>query len=259
MDDFDDIKVQKIGHIQVIELDRPPHNYFDNALIKAIADRCEAGDRDDTVRVNLLCANGKSFCAGADFTANQPTTAEGRRAQARDLYGHGLRIFRTRKPIVAAVQGHAIGGGLGVALTADFRIATPETSFAANFTRIGFHPGFALTATLPDLIGRNRALDMMVSGRRVRGPEALSWGLCNKLVPLDDLRQAAFDHAMALAEAAPLAVVMTRETVRAKLLERIAAHLDQELDAQSILRETEDFAEGVAATAARRQPAFKGR
>lgn len=254
-----DVNVSRSDHIQTIELNRPPHNYFDRALIALIAAALEAADADDAVRVTLLCANGKSFCAGADFTGKQPETPEERRADSRALYDQGLRMFAVRKPIVAAVQGHVIGGGLGLAVAADFRVATPETSFSANFTRLGFHPGFGLTVTLPDLVGTMRASLMMLTGRRVKGEEAYRIGLCDVLASAETLREEAAGLAREIATSSPLGVKSTRETLRRGLVDKVAAQLERELDEQSWLRETEDFAEGVRANAERRAANFQCR
>lgn len=254
-----DLLLSRAGHVQIVEINRPPHNYFDKELLALIADALEAADADSDVRVTLLCANGRSFCAGADFTRSQPETPEARRADSRQLYDQGIRMFRCRKPIVAAVQGHAIGGGLGVALAADFRVATPETSFSANFTRLGFHPGFGLTITLPALIGQSQASLLMLTGRRVKGEEARRMGLCDVLASSETLRDEALSLAREIAESSPLGVISTRETLRLGLVERIEERLKRELDEQSWLRETEDFAEGVRAVAERRPANFQAR
>jgi len=254
-----DLLLSRVGHVQVAEINRPPHNYFNRQLMTLIACAVEEADADPGVRVTLLCANGKSFCAGADFSGPQPETPEQRRADSRALYNEGIRIFRANKPIVAAVQGHAIGGGLGVALAADYRVATPETSFSANFTRLGFHPGFGVTITLPELVGPSRASLLMLTGRRVKGEEAYRIGLCEALVPMENLRDEAMKLAQEIAQSAPLAVKSTRATLRAGLAERVEERLKHELDEQSWLRETEDFAEGVRANAERRVTNFHAR
>ncbi len=147
---FPDLNVT-IGddYVATVEIDRPPHNYFDHKLIASLADAFTALDEDDGCRASVLCSNGKSFCAGANFTGPRETeTAPGQ------LYREAVRLFESKTPVVAAVQGAAIGGGLGLALMPDFRVAAPEARFAANFSRLGFHQGFGLSVTLPALVGQ---------------------------------------------------------------------------------------------------------
>ena len=140
------IGVSTAGHVTTVEIRRPPNNFFDRDLIEEIAVAFEAADADPQVRALVLAAQGKAFCAGADFSRREVGDA-GQGAARKHLYKEAIRLFRTRKPIVAAVQGAAIGGGLGLACMADFRVTCPEGRFSANFTRLGFHPGFGLTAT----------------------------------------------------------------------------------------------------------------
>ena len=170
-----------------------------------------------------------------------------------------MRLFSAKTPVVAAVQGAAVGGGLGLALTADFRVGAPEARFAANFVKLGIHPGFGLTVTLPNLIGQQTANLMFLTGRRIKGEEALALGLIDQLVPLDEVRSAANAMAAEIAENAPLAIGSVRATVRQGLAERIAAATDHELAEQQWLRATEDAAEGIRAVAERRPGNFHGR
>jgi enoyl-CoA hydratase/carnithine racemase len=144
-------------------------------------------------------------------------------------------------------------------VSADFRVTCPEARFSANFTKLGFHPGFGLTATLPELIGRNNAELMFYTSRRVTGEEAYRWGLANDLVPQDQVRSAAMKLAQEIAECSPLGLVSTRATMRAGLAERVLAATNHELVEQNRLRSTEDFKEGVKATAERRIANFRGR
>jgi enoyl-CoA hydratase/carnithine racemase len=170
MTSYADIGVETAGQLGTIEIRRPPNNFFDRDLIQQIADAAEAFDRDPNVRVVVLTAQGKNFCAGADF-ANRPetgTTSEQGGGFKKHLYKEGIRLFRTKKPIVAAVQGAAIGGGLGLALMADFRVTCQEARFSANFTRMGFHPGFGLTVTLPRLVGPQKAALLFSTRETVR-------------------------------------------------------------------------------------------
>ena len=256
-----DIGVAREGHVATVEIRRPPSNFFDNALIGEIADAFEALDTDSQCRAIVLAAQGKAFCAGADLT-NRPSTGsaeEGAGGVAKHLYQEGLRLFRTRKPIIAAVQGAAVGGGLGLAVMADFRVTCAEARFSANFTRLGFHPGFGLTVTLPRLIGPQKAALMFYTARRIPGDEAVRMGLADVLVPQADVRTAATALAQEIAEAGPLAIMATRETLRRGLVDAIEAATERELVEQERLRRTADFKEGVKATAERRLPNFVGR
>src|SRR5882724_9029919 len=266
MSKFTDIGVEKHGHVGLIEIRRPPLNFFDVSLINQIADALEEFDKDIEIRASVLAAQGKAFCAGANF--NDPARQEQEERAKSDpasnlpinhLYVQAVRIFRNKKPIVAAIHGAAIGGGLGLAVSADFRVACPEARFSANFTKLGFHPGFGLTTTLPELIGKNNAELMFYTSRRVTGEEAYRWGLANVLVPQEQVRSEAMKLAAEIAECSPLGLVSTRATMRAGLADRVLAATNHELVEQTKLRATEDFKEGVKATAERRVANFKGR
>lgn len=256
-----DIAVSREGHVATIEIRRPPLNFFDLTLIRDIADALDAIDADPQIRAVMLCAEGKAFCAGADFSS--PASATPADTELLDTTGHlyleAVRIFRCKKPIVAAVQGAAIGGGLGLAMAADFRVASPEARFAANFTRLGFHPGFGLTVTLPEIVGKNNAELMFYTSRRVGGEEACRMGLANILTNQETLRQTAHSLAAEIAECSPLGLLSTRATMRAGLAERVHAATLHELAEQERLRQTADFAEGVRSTAERRPGNFIGR
>ena len=253
---FKDIGVSTEGHVGIVEIQRPPHNFFDNSLINQIADAFEAFDKDMNVRAYVLCAQGKSFCAGADF-ANRPQT--GAAESGKHLYKEATRLFRYKKPSIAAVQGAAIGGGLGLAVMPDFRVTCAEGRFAANFTRLGFHPGFSLTFTLPRLVGQQKANLMFYTGRRIGGEEAVAWGLADLLVPLADVRKAAIGLATEIAESAPLALQSTRETMRRGFADGAEAATERELTEQDWTRKTEDFKEGIKAYAEKRVGNWKGR
>jgi enoyl-CoA hydratase/carnithine racemase len=268
MTKFTDIGVEKVGHVGTIEIRRPPLNFFDISLINQIADALEEFDRDIEIRASVLSAQGKAFCAGANFNDPARKEQEDRAAKGdpadglgpiNHLYIQAVRIFRAKKPIVAAVHGAAIGGGLGLAVAADFRITCPEARFAANFTKLGFHPGFGLTTTLPELVGQNNAELIFYTSRRVTGEEACRMGLANECVPQDQVRPVAMKLAQEIAECSPLGLLSTRATMRAGLADRVMAATNHELSEQTRLRATEDFKEGVKATEERRVANFKGR
>jgi enoyl-CoA hydratase/carnithine racemase len=263
MGPFEDIGVEMDGHVATIEIRRPPHNFFDIALIQEIAGALEALDENGDIRAVVLAAHGKSFCAGANFGDGSTLDEQGQRpgelnheSAVRHLYLEGNRLFRTKKPIIAAVHGAAVGGGLGLAMVADFRVTCPEARFSANFTRLGFHPGFGLTVTLPAVVGPTKAALMFYTSRRVTGEEAFAIGLADVLVPQAGVRSAALQLASEIVENSPLGLIATRATMRGDLADRVLRATEHELVEQTRLRKTADFKEGVAAVAERRVPKF---
>ena len=251
-----DVRVTTEGHVGVAEICRAPNNFFDIPLIREIAGAFEAFDADANIRSIVLCAEGKNFCAGADFSSPARNTVGSQ--QEGHLYQQAVRLFRAEKPVVAAVQGAAVGGGLGLTLVADFRVASPESRFTANFNRLGFHPGFGMSITLPRVIGVQKAAMLFYTGRRIGGDEAHAIGLVDVLVPPAELRTAALRLAIEIAQSAPIAVMATRRTLRRGLADEIAAMTDHELAEQQIHFETGDFKEGVKAMTERRLPVFQG-
>ncbi|MFS8198360.1 enoyl-CoA hydratase/isomerase family protein [Streptomyces sp. CWNU-52B] len=255
----DGLRVDLAGHVAVVELRRPPANFFDEGLVRAVADAVTGLGDDPRCRVIVLCSEGKHFCAGADFGDDGDFTAASRPETSGRLYREAVRIFRAPKPIVAAVQGAAVGGGLGLACAADFRVTEPGGRFAANFSQLGFHPGFGLSVTLPRIVGVQKAADLFYSGRRVRGTEAVDIGLADRLTEPGTVRTAAVEWAQEIARSAPLAVRSVRATLRAGLADEVEAAVAHELREQQRLWSTEDSAEGIAAGLARRAPRFTGR
>ena len=236
--------------MMLVEFSRPPHNHFDGALIGQIADAYEELERSGVCRAIVLCSEGKNFCAGANFAGKNP--AEG------DLYKQAVRMFAAGLPVVAAVQGAAIGGGLGVALSADFRVASPDSRFSANFARLGIHHGFGITVTLPLVVGAQHALELLYTGARLTGEDAHRIGLCDRLVASDRLREEAITLASEIAASAPLAVRSIRQTMRGDLADRIRHATAHEAAEQAKQWGSNDFREGVSATAERRPPHFTG-
>lgn len=238
-------------HVALLEIRRPPHNHASEELLRDLADALERIDADPALRCTVLAAEGRVFCAGADFSGGAQDPAA--------FYVQAMRLFRTAKPVVAAVQGAAIGAGLGLAVAADFRVTCPEARWSANFNRLGFHPGFGLSVTLARLVGPQQAARLFYLGPRIDGNEAVRIGLADELVAADQVRTAALALAGEIALSAPLAVTSTRATLRRGLadeIERVNRH-ERELQQQHYA--TEDFREGVRAMAERRAPRFAGR
>jgi 2-(1,2-epoxy-1,2-dihydrophenyl)acetyl-CoA isomerase len=249
---FGDVSVRlDDGHVAEVELHRPPANYFDAILLNGVVDAV-AWAAAHGGRAVVLCAEGKHFCAGLDFgTTDKPAPDA-----LANLYATAGRFIDGPLPVVAAVQGSAIGGGLGLALAADFRVAAPSSRFSANFARLGFHQGFGISLTLPAVVGSQRALELLTTGIRIGGDEALAIGLVDRLD--DDPRTGAHALAAEVAASAPQAVRSIRTTMRADLVHRFAAMVDHERMEQTRLMDTADFREGIAASMDRRPPEFTG-
>lgn len=258
MQQFGDVYLEAEGHVTVVEIRRPPHNFFDAVLIGSLADALEYLDGVDACRAVVLAARGRAFCAGADFQSQTGRdlfdASSGHRAD--DLYRHAVRLFRTRKPVVAAVQGPAVGGGLGLSLVADFRVICEHTRFAANFVQLGVHAGFGITQVLPRIVGNQNASLLLLTGRRIGPEEAMAMGLGDVLSTAERIREDAVALAGEIAEAAPLAVESTRQTLRQGLAEAVEVQLQREFAEQIRLARTRDHAEGKRAVAERRRGEF---
>jgi len=250
-----EIRISHDAHVALVEFAAPPHNFASIALITDLADALSGLDADPDCRAVVLASSGSSFCAGADFNAGGAT-------QERDpsaFYSQAMRLFDTAKPIVAAVHGAAIGAGLGLALIADFRVTCKQARLSANFNRLGIHPGFGMSVTLPRLVGAQQAARLFYTGRRLSGDEAVALGLADALA--EDgahVRPLAQAWAKEIAGSAPLAVQATRQTLRAGLAQSVREVNQRELAIQRDQFVTQDFREGVAAMAERREPVFIG-
>jgi len=248
------VSVTKQGNVAVVEFNRPPNNHANAELLLELADTFEALDADKDVRALVLCSDGKNFCAGADFTGQGNTSTPN--SEVSQFYVAAARMFGSKKPVVCAVQGAAVGAGLGLALVGDFRVAGADARFSANFVKLGFHPGFGLTYTLPRLIGTQKASLVLLTGERFKADEALKMGLAD--IVSDDPRADAIGLATEIAANAPLAVQATRATLRGEIAAAVKAQTDHELKEQTWLRATADFAEGVKAVSERRAGNFTG-
>jgi 2-(1,2-epoxy-1,2-dihydrophenyl)acetyl-CoA isomerase len=242
-------------HVATLEFSRPPSNFFSVRLISQIADACDKLAADPRCRAIVLCSAGRVFCAGADFSDSHAVGSPG----GGHLYDYAVRLFEQPLPVVAAVQGAAIGGGLGLAMAADFRVAVPEARFAANFALLGIHHGFALSVTLPASVGQQAALDMLYTGRRISGEEAHALGLADRLAEPGEARAQAHALAAQIAAAAPLAIRSIRATMRGRLADEARAAMARERAEQERLMQTADWKEGVAAVSGRRPASFTGR
>ena len=251
-----DIEVTLDNHVGIVEIKRPPNNHFDSQLITSIADSFDNLDQNSECRCIVLCSEGRHFCAGANFGKDRDM--HDKTDPYSELYKQAVRLFRNKKPVIASVQGGAIGGGLGLSLVADFRIGCSESRFSANFSMLGFHQGFGTTVTLPRVVGNQNAAMMLLTGRRLKGEEAFDIGLIDYLVPFSEVRSKAIELAEEISEAGPLAVQSIRSTIRAGLADEVEEIVAWELSEQTRLRATNDFKEGISASLERRKPKFSG-
>lgn len=254
---MDNLLISQVGKVAVLELNQPPANFFDKELLGAIHDTVRDLTSGDQCRAVVLCSAGKHFCAGANFS--EGGLGEARVAWSRELYETAITLFELELPIVAAVQGSAVGGGLGLACAADFRVAGPSTRFHANFASLGFHHGFGMSITLPRIIGEQAAANLLLTARRVTGEEAHRIGLVDRLVADEAIRDEAMALAQQIAAQAPIAVQSMRKTLRGDLAARVKESLAHELVEQSAHWSTEDCAAGIAANLRRETAEFHAR
>ena len=233
---YDDIGVTLDNLVATIEIQRPPHNFFDIALIKQIADVLEKLDADDDCRASVLCAEGKAFCAGADLKTFIPKWEDAdlmapRRNAAMGIAGGITRgRHRLTKPVIAAINGHAIGGGFELALACDIRIASDRAKFGVFEVRHGLHQGDGGLVRLVAVAGIGVALDLTLTGREVDAEEALRLRLVSQVVPADELLQAAERVARVIMANSPTAVRSAKETI----LDLIGRPLDDALRLETI-------------------------
>ncbi|MEW1973845.1 enoyl-CoA hydratase/isomerase family protein [Microbacterium profundi] len=251
-----DIIITDDDSVAIVTINRAPTNYFDLSLISQIANAYEAAAAGGA-RAVVLRSDGKHFCAGADFSGGEMATD--RNATTERLYREAIKLFRARLPIVAAVQGSAVGGGLGLACSADFRVASSATRFHANFSMLGFHQGFGISETLPAIVGHQAAMDLLYTSRRVDGEQAFTLGLADRLAEAGRETEVALEYAHEIANAAPLAVQSMKLTLRGGLADRVAVVVERELAEQKILWDTADSQEGIRANIAREVPSFIGK
>ena len=248
-------------HVATVTLNRPAvRNAMNTALREAMTERFTALAADDDVRVIIVTGAGdKAFSAGADireFVAPLVPTrfrAERRRLDFRQV------MDRCPQPIIAAIRGIALGGGLELALACDVRIAGDDAVLGLTEVDLAIIPGGGGTQRLPRLVGRGKALEMILTAQRIDAAEALRIGLVERVVPAAEVMNAARTLARELAGKAPLALRYAKEAVVAGLELPLADGLRLEGDLSTLLRTTEDRLEGARAFLEKRKPDWKGR
>jgi enoyl-CoA hydratase/carnithine racemase len=244
-----------------------------NAMTQAMGEAFRAAvaelTGDARLRAVILTGAGRAFSAGGDLTMIEGRAAQGAakgpsgRRQIRDgmraFYQLFLSLREVPCPVIAAINGAAIGAGLCVALACDVRIAASEAKLGLNFTQLGLHPGMGATWTLPRLVGPARAAEILYSSRPLRGEEAAAIGLVNRALPAPEVLPAARALAAEFAAAAPLAVRGVKRALRRSETASLEDQLDFEASEQAACFESKDVQEGLAAARERRAAKFEGR
>lgn len=250
------------ARIGKITLNRPEQrNAMTPELLDAFSVAIERAQRDPGIRVLIITGKGKCFSAGADLRSSlQRTDLDKPSAEASfAMYEPFLKVLDVGVPVVAALNGHTVGGGFGLALLTDIRVANAEAKYGVNFARLGIHSGLGISYLLPRLVGAAHASELLFTGRLVSGREALQMGLVTHAEEAQEVWATAMDIARSIAASAPLAVREMKASLRRGLGWRIREAAREEASLQAASLATEDAQEGVAAVLEKREPEFMGR
>ncbi len=263
--DYQDIIYTKEESIATITLNRPDRrNAFSPEMLEGIYRALEDAAKDDKVRVLILTGTGQAFCTGGDVKAmaeefNQPgEEGKGREQKASDMPLYAL-VYRFEKPVIAAINGVAVGGGLDLALACDIRIASDKARFAEVYIRRGLIPAGGGTYFLPRLVGVDRACQLIWTGDMIDAREAERIGLVTMVVPHEDLESATRELAEKLAKGPPLAIQRAKRAIYEGLGMDLESTLEYVAPIMKELQQTEDHKEGARAFVEKREPLFKGR
>jgi 2-(1,2-epoxy-1,2-dihydrophenyl)acetyl-CoA isomerase len=263
MSSYEHVLLERTDGIGTITLNRPDKlNAFAGRMRQEIAEAVREMAADAGVRVLVITGVGRAFCAGADIGYMRDLLEQ------RDTDGfaelveagrHAVTAVReTPKPVIAAINGPAAGGGANLALACDIRIASDRASLGQTFNRIGLHPDWGGTYFLPRLVGPSKALELIFSGEMIGADEGLRIGLFSKVVPHDTLLDEAHAMAAMLAQKPPRALALAKRAVYASGDASLAEVLDRELAHQLECFQTTDAREGLAAFLEKRPPRFTG-
>ncbi len=254
---YENIKVEFENKVCVVTLNRPEiRNALGQEMREELRSFFTSIKDNDEVKVIIVTGEGKAFSAGGDLSALKTVDAVSgrRRLQA----GHEMihSILNLEKPVIAAVNGIAAGAGSSLALACDVIVATHSTSFIQSFIKVGLIPDLGSIYFLPRLIGRHRALELMLTGGKISADQAQQMGIINRIVPDDLLLEEAHSLAATLAEGPAIAMGLTKRLTNKSILAEISETLELEGFAQGMCFETEDFKEGVNAFFEKRKPQF---
>ena len=256
---------RKDDHIATITLNRPEvRNAVDEAMAASLDEAIHQAEKDDEVWVVVITANGESFCAGQDLRtiASGSADQKGSASTGVNRRGHigwsSYRIYALEKPTIAAVRGHAYGGGLGIALACDVRIASTDAQFCAVFARRGLAPDSGTSYLLPKLVGYAKACELGFTTKAIGAEEAQRIGMVNQVVPPDQVEIVAHEMATAIVQQAPVAVRMAKRGFRRGEESEVVQAYEYELYVNGICARTEDVLEGSRAFIEKRPPVWRG-
>ena len=250
---------EKKDYIGLLTLNRPDNrNHMDTELLPLFELTLEKVTNDRDLRCLVITGSGKSFCAGADFNSSLNGMDNLLPHEIfMKMYEPFLAVGKLPMPTIAAMNGHAIGGGFGLALQCDMRIAKNNAKYGANFARLGLHPGMAISHILPRLAGVSKACELLFTGRLFTGREALAMGIVN--YSEDNVLEKAMELAVEIAAGTPKAVRMMKDTIYRSLSWDVEGAAQYEALCQSRTFEMDDAREGIAALLEKRPPVFKGK
>ena len=255
---YANIIVEREGHVGLVRLNRPKAlNALNLEAMTELVDALEAFDNDDEVRCIVIAGSDRVFAAGADIKEMADASAIAIYQRNRFTQWEGIR--KLRKPLVAAVSGYALGAGNELAMCCDLVVASETARFGQPEINIGVIPGAGGTQRLTRVVGKVRAMEMVLTGRPITAREAYKWGLVNRVVPVEVYLEEAMALAAEIAGKAPLAVQLGKDAVLKAFDTTVEQGLDYERKNFYLLFATEDQREGMAAFVEKRRPEFKGR
>jgi enoyl-CoA hydratase/carnithine racemase len=248
--------------VGIITLNRPDHrNAMTPELLDAFSEAIGEARNDSGIRCLVITGKGRCFSAGADLRSSMQRSDLGKpsREASFAMYEPFLRVLDAEVPVIAAMNGHTVGGGFGLALLADIRVANVDAKYGANFARLGIHSGLAISYLLPRVVGSAYASELLFTGKLIRGGEALRIGLVTHAEEADEVLPAAMRLARAIAASAPRAVQQMKASIRRGLRWEIREAALEEAGLQAASLATQDAKEGVNAILEKREPEFTGR
>lgn len=254
---YQTILLEKKDHITTITLNRQDRlNALNPQMADELSDAFTWADRDEETRVVVITGAGRAFCAGADLREDR---VGGRAGVMRTFADRIFTAFCIDKPIVASINGVAVGGGCTMTLSCDIRIASETAKFQLPFTRLGVCTELGSTYLLPRLVGMGKANELVLTSKMIDANEAKEIGLVNQVVPASELADATYEMASSIGKLPPLAVQMNKRGLRQAMSADLPSQLRYEALANVYLAHTEDHKEAVKAFREKREPTYTGR